>query len=76
VTDPAPPDPLHALTAREREVFALLMHGEGNREIAARLVISVKTVETHRAHIFHKLGVHDLAALTRWACVRGLVTAG
>jgi DNA-binding CsgD family transcriptional regulator len=51
------------LTAREREVAALAAAGQHSREIARRLVISVRTVETHLAHAFGKLGIHGRAEL-------------
>jgi DNA-binding NarL/FixJ family response regulator len=52
-----------ALTDREREVASLLAAGETNRGIGARLHLSTKTVETHVAHIFGKLGVRSRAAV-------------
>ncbi|PZR05213.1 MAG: DNA-binding response regulator [Archangium gephyra] len=70
-----PPDtlrelPLHALTAREREVFSLLGRGLGTKAIAAELGISAKTIETYRAHIKEKLGIDSLSELivraARW----------
>lgn len=62
-----------ALTAREREVLRLLAEGVGTREAAGRLFVSVKTVETHRQHIMHKLGLRSLAELTKYALRMGLV---
>jgi DNA-binding NarL/FixJ family response regulator len=53
-----------SLTRREREVAELVASGATNREIADALVLSVKTVETHIAHIFAKLDVRSRAALT------------
>lgn len=63
------------LTEREREVLCLIADGFTNREIAERLHISVKTVETHRTHIMEKLDLHDRAHLVRYAVRKGLVTA-
>jgi DNA-binding NarL/FixJ family response regulator len=69
----APAGPLGALSRREREVFDLLIRGFGNRQIGRQLFISVKTVETHRAHILRKLHVHSIAELVRYAALHGLV---
>ncbi|MDQ7839936.1 MAG: response regulator transcription factor [bacterium] len=63
------------LTEREREVVCLIADGLTNKEIAERLHISVKTVETHRTHIMEKLDLHDRAHLVRYAVRKGLVTA-
>jgi len=52
-------DPLHALSERERAVLALMAEGRSNTAIAARLVVAVKTVESHIANIFNKLGLED-----------------
>jgi DNA-binding NarL/FixJ family response regulator len=62
------------LSARERDVFQLVVEGRANKEIAAALGVSSKTVETHRANINRKLGVHSTGQLVRYAAVRGLVT--
>jgi non-specific serine/threonine protein kinase len=58
-----PPGDASALTAREREVAALITQGASNREIAAELQLSVRTVETYVSHILEKLGVSRRAAL-------------
>ena len=67
--------PLQGLSRREREIFAMVVRGMQNRQIAAELCISVKTVETHRAHINKKLGVHSGTELVRLAALYGVVTA-
>jgi len=73
-TLPPPPDPrLHALSRREREVLGLLAAGYGNREIAARLVVSVKTVETYRGRLARKLQANTRHDLVRFALHAGLL---
>lgn len=59
--------PIERLSDRELEVFQLLGHGQGTREIAERLRIGVKTVETHRMHIMEKLGVQSATELLKHA---------
>jgi two-component system response regulator NreC len=59
--------PCAALSRRERDVFELLVRGHSNRRIARFLGISPKTVETHRAHVLRKLGVHSIVDLIRFA---------
>lgn len=61
------------LTARERETAQLLAEGLSNKEIAARLDISVKTAETHRTNIMRKIGAHSLADVVRYAIRNGIV---
>lgn len=61
------------LTSRQREVLQLIAEGRSTREIAERLFISVKTVETHRAQLMERLGIADVASLTRHAMEIGLV---
>ena len=55
------------LSTREREVVQLLAEGKSNKEIAESLNISVKTVEAHRSNIMHKLDLHSISELTRYA---------
>src|SRR6266568_3170774 len=55
------------LTSRETEIIQLLAEGKTSKEVANTLDISLKTVETHRAHIMTKLGVHSVAGLVRYA---------
>ena len=64
-----PPDPL---TSREREILQLIAEGETTKEIAWRLELSVKTVESHRIRLMHKLNIHETATLVRYAIRRGL----
>ncbi|MDR7433532.1 MAG: response regulator transcription factor [Armatimonadota bacterium] len=61
------------LTQREREILKLIAEGYTNQEIAQKLYISVKTVQTHRAHILEKLGLHDRTELVRYAIRKGLI---
>jgi DNA-binding NarL/FixJ family response regulator len=61
------------LTAREREVLKLVAEGYSSQQIATALLISIKTVERHRANIIEKLGIRDRVGLTRYAIRRGLV---
>lgn len=65
--------PLESLTPRQREILQLLAEGAGTKQIAARLDLSIKTVETHRALLMERLGIHDLAGLVRFAMRTGLV---
>ncbi len=67
-------DPLARLSAREREVLQLLAEGRTGAEIAQRLSLSQKTVETYRARLVEKLGIRDVAGLVRFAIQRGLVS--
>ena len=61
------------LTARESEIVKLIAEGRSSKEIAALLVISVKTVERHRANILQKLEMRDRTELTRYAIRTGLI---
>jgi DNA-binding NarL/FixJ family response regulator len=67
--------PNGVLTAREEEVVKLIAEGHSSKEIAAALVISVKTVERHRANVLTKLGMRDRTELTRYAIRAGLIEA-
>jgi len=64
---------LGLLSQREREVLKLIAEGYKNKEIAADLCISLKTVEKHRANLMKKLDLHNAAALTAYAIEQGLV---
>jgi DNA-binding NarL/FixJ family response regulator len=61
------------LTARQREILQLIAEGQGTKEIAFRLGLSVKTVETHRAQIMERLDIRDVAGLVRYALRQGLI---
>jgi DNA-binding NarL/FixJ family response regulator len=61
------------LTSREVEVLQLIAEGKANKQTAAELRISVKTVEKHRQHLMSKLDLHDTAALTRYAIAAGII---
>jgi len=66
-------DPHETLTAREREVLQLAAEGNTGAEIAARLHISQRTVENHRANVMRKLGLKNQSELVRYAVRRGLI---
>jgi DNA-binding NarL/FixJ family response regulator len=66
---------LGKLTARQREILQLLAEGHGTRDIAQRLRLSVKTVESHRSQLMDRLGIHDIPGLVRFAIRVGLVSA-
>jgi DNA-binding NarL/FixJ family response regulator len=66
-------DKYETLTTREREVLHLSAEGLTNNEIAHRLGISIRTAETHRSKLMHKLDVHTQADLTRYAIRRGII---
>src|SRR5215475_10936846 len=64
------------LTTREAEVLQLIAEGRANKQIAAELCISIKTVEKHRQQVMNKLNIHDVAGLTRYAISKGLIDRG
>jgi DNA-binding NarL/FixJ family response regulator len=68
--------PLDLLTSRQREVLQLVAEGNSTKEIAARLDLSIKTVETHRGAIMQRLGLRDVTGLVRFAMSQGLVANG
>ncbi|MEO1574982.1 MAG: response regulator transcription factor, partial [Pseudomonadota bacterium] len=68
-------DPLERLTPRQREILQLVVEGKKTREIAEILNVSVKTVETHRAQLMDRLGIHDVAGLVRYAIRNGLISS-
>jgi DNA-binding NarL/FixJ family response regulator len=68
-----PDDPLDTLSPREFQVFSLLVEGIRPKEIAARLGVSPKTVDTYRVQLMRKLGIHDVASLVKYAIERRLI---
>jgi DNA-binding NarL/FixJ family response regulator len=73
--DVAAESPLGRLSAREREIFCLLVEGGSTKDIAAALFLSPKTVDAHRLHINRKLGVRSSAELTRLVAGEGFIVA-
>jgi len=67
-------EPFAQLTSREREVLVQIAEGQSNKEIATRLGIGVRTIETHRERIMRRLGIHSVAGLTKYAIANGLVS--
>ncbi len=67
-------EPFTQLTGREREVLVLIAEGQSNKEIANRLGIGVRTIETHRERIMRRLDIHSVAGLTKFAIANGLVS--
>ena len=66
--------PLPDLTGRQREVLQLIAEGCSTKDIANKLKLSVKTVDTHRSELMHRLDIHDVAGLVRYAIRTGLVS--
>ena len=62
-----------ALTVRDQELLEMIGLGKTNKDIAAVLCISIKTVEKYRQHLMNKPGIHDVAGLTRYAIERGIL---
>jgi two-component system, NarL family, response regulator NreC len=72
-TELLPRPAVKSLSSREQEVLKLLAQGYTNKEVGTQLCLSVKTIETHRAHIVDKLGLRSRADLTRYALEMGLL---
>lgn len=68
-------DSFERLTPRHREVLQLVAEGNSTKQIAQRLAIAVKTVETYRTQMMEILDIHDIAGLTRYAVRRGIVSS-
>ena len=62
------------VTGREREILIMIANGQSNKRIALNINRSVKTVEKHRANLMRKLGLHNVADVTRFALNSGLMT--
>ena len=67
--------PVQHLTAREREIVQLLTEGKTNKEVAVALGVSVKTVDAHRANVMHKLRLHSVTDLVRYAIRNQIIAA-
>ncbi|HEY5910561.1 MAG TPA: response regulator transcription factor [Verrucomicrobiae bacterium] len=65
--------PRDTLSSRETEVLQLIAEGKINKEIAAELHLSAKTVDTHRQRLMNRLGIHNVAGLTRFAISKGII---
>ena len=61
------------LSSREMEVLQLIAEGQPNKQVAAELGVSFKTVDKHRQHLMSKLNIHDVAGLTRYAIAEGII---
>jgi len=61
------------LSSREMEVLQLIAEGKANKQVAAELGVSFKTVDKHRQHLMSKLNIHDVAGLTRYAIAEGII---
>lgn len=68
------PNILETLSSREQEILRLVAEGKTSREIAERLSISPKTVDTYRSRLMRKIGVENLAALVKFAIRNGLIS--
>ena len=67
-------DPMSRLSEREREVLVQIAEGKSNKEIAVKLGIGVRTIETHRERTMRKLDIHSVAGLTKFAIAHGMIS--
>jgi two-component system, NarL family, nitrate/nitrite response regulator NarL len=67
-------EPFAQLTSRERQVLVLIAEGQSNKEIANKLGIGVRTIETHRERIMRRLDIHSVAGLTKFAIANGMIS--
>jgi DNA-binding NarL/FixJ family response regulator len=72
ISDKRGNDPLSDLSVRERQVLQLIAEGDSNLEMAKKLLLSPKTVETYRSRLMTKLGLKDVTAVVRFAIQHGL----
>jgi DNA-binding NarL/FixJ family response regulator len=68
-------NPIQELTPRQREVLQLVAEGHSTKDIAQKLNLSTKTVDTHRTELMQRLDIHDIAGLVRYAIRSGLISA-
>src|SRR5439155_18953908 len=68
-----PKKKINRLSSREVEVLQLIAEGQPNKQVAAELGVSFKTVDKHRQHLMAKLNIHDVAGLTRYAISEGII---
>ena len=73
ITNGGKKEPFAQLTGREREVLVLIAEGQSNKEIANKLGIGVRTIETHRERIMRRLDIHSVAGLTKFAIANGMI---
>jgi DNA-binding NarL/FixJ family response regulator len=64
---------INRLSSREVEVLQLIAEGQPNKQVAAELGVSFKTIDKHRQHLMAKLNIHDIAGLTRYAISEGII---
>ena len=64
---------INRLSSREVEVLQLIAEGKPNKQVAAELNVSFKTIDKHRQHLMSKLNIHDIAGLTRYAIAEGII---
>ena len=64
---------INRLSSREVEVLQLIAEGQANKQVAAELGVSFKTIDKHRQHLMAKLNIHDVAGLTRYAISAGII---
>ena len=68
--------PLDRLTPRHREILQMIAEGNTTKEIAITLHLGVKTIESHRMQLMHRLDIHDIAGLVRFAMRQRLIEPG
>ena len=74
-TERAGRNSLERLTTRQREILQLIAEGDSTKDIARRLGLSIKTIETHRAQLMARLDIHDIAGLVRYAIRAGIASS-